>query len=200
MSTALSMRQLRLNKAACSGGHSVRARTHALLHMNSANNLTPAISARLFPDAQPHAVVRGAAGLAFPGDELAARVNHLADGRYLLWQPAIVGESPRICLRASEVTATQLYVTCPFCWTSRKKNGAPAAGARHVVHSHGSGGNRRPRVEFKEPDCVDIDARVEGASERIRPPTKCGEYPSYVIYVTPNTTGVQLSNNNDDDN
>ena len=47
-----------------------------------------------------------------------------------------------------------LTFTCPFCWSSYKKDGTPKKTAKPVIHRHGSNGNFTNRTEHRIPHCT----------------------------------------------
>ena len=67
--------------------------------------------------------------------DLLARIDNLSNGEYFV-------QDNMVYVKASTVDAMQFHFTCPFCYEKYKKNGEPYAKSKHLVHRHGSGGDK----------------------------------------------------------
>jgi hypothetical protein len=69
-----------------------------------------------------------------------------------------MSESKIIEVRASYVSENTFGFECPFCWSKYKKNGAPCANAKRIIHTHGTGGSIQRAIgkNYREPHCNSI--------------------------------------------
>eukprot|EP00455_Lapot_gusevi_P017018 TRINITY_DN1896_c0_g1_i7.p1 TRINITY_DN1896_c0_g1~~TRINITY_DN1896_c0_g1_i7.p1 ORF type:complete len:177 (-),score=10.66 TRINITY_DN1896_c0_g1_i7:1-531(-) len=59
----------------------------------------------------------------------------------------------RVVVIADSIDNVHFTFTCPFCWSSYKKDGTPRANARHIKHFHGSNNDLSHRREYRAPHC-----------------------------------------------